>query len=182
VATVGALAVADVDADGRQDLVLGYRSFEGGLWRSGLDLALREPDGGWSRRTLYTEESRAGFTALDGGDLDRDGRPDLVAGTGDGRLLVLLNDGDGAFHREEVTLTEAAGSCRCYHLEIADLDGDGGGDLVAALAGEAEGLDFLGTKGCPGEGSLRAWRVRPLGDAAAGGGTTPGTTVSTEGP
>jgi hypothetical protein len=31
---------------------------------------------------------------------------------------------------------------------------------VAGFAGEPEGMGTLHTQGCPGEGSLRAWRTR----------------------
>jgi hypothetical protein len=157
-ALTGGVAVADFDGDGREDIALGYQSFEAGEWRSGIDLLFQKPEGRWERRTLYVEAGPRGFPALAAGDLDKNGAIDLAAASGDGRLLVILNDGKGHYTREEVELTKAAASCQGYGLAIADLDDDGFGDLVASFAGEAEGMLKLRTPGCPGQGSLRAWR------------------------
>src|SRR2546423_13615409 len=99
--------------------------------------------------------------ALAAGDLDGDGRPDLVALSGDGETLVLRNAGGGTFTREDVQLTERVVGCRGHHVVVQDLDKDGRADIVAGFAGEAEGIGVYRTQGCPGQGSLRVWRSRP---------------------
>jgi hypothetical protein len=172
-ALTGGVAIADFDGDGREDIALGYQSYEAGEWRSGIDLLFQRPEGRWERRTLYVEGGPRGFPALAAGDFDRNGAIDLAAASEDGRIIIILNDGKGNYTREEVELTEAAGSCRGYGLAIADLDGDGFGDLVASFAGEPEGVMTLRTPGCPGEGSLRAWRSMPARAPAEPAGDKP---------
>lgn len=157
---VRALAVADFDGDGNDDLAIGYSSFEAGEWRTGIDVLLMRPGKTAERRTVYVQDGAQGVSALGAGDLDGDRRPDLVALTADGEVMVLRNQG-GTFTREDVSLTERVPGCRGYHVEIADLDGDGLGDITASFAGESEGIAMMGgTPGCPGGGSLRAWRTQ----------------------
>lgn len=160
-AAVKSLAMADFDRDGHEDVAVAYSAHEGGQWRSGIDLFLTRPDGPPQRRTIYVEQGPRGVTALGAGDLDGDGRPDLVALSGNGETLVLRNVGGGAFAREDVQLTERVVGCQGYHVQVRDLDRDGRADIVAAFAAEPEGLGVYRTEGCPGQGSLRAWRSRP---------------------
>lgn len=160
-ATVRAVVLADFDGDGHEDVAVGYEAYEGGQWRSGIDLLLRRPDGSVERRTVFVRDGAQGVTALGAGDLDGDGRPDLVALSGHGETLVLRNAGGGAFTREDVSLTERITGCRGYHVRVQDLDNDGRADIVAGFAGEPEGFGTYRTQGCPGEGGLRAWRSRP---------------------
>jgi hypothetical protein len=159
-ALVRAVAVADFDGDGQDDVAVGYAAYEGERWRSGVDLVLMRPGGAGERRPVYVEDGARGPNALGAGDLDGDGRMDLVALTGHGEALVFLNAGGGTFTREVTQLTPEAAGCRGYHVEVRDLDGDGLADIVAAFAGEPEGVALVTTPGCPGEGSLRAWRSR----------------------
>jgi hypothetical protein len=167
-ALVGAVAVADFDGDGTDDIAIGYRSFEGKQWRSGIDLLLQQKAGGWKRHAVLVTNTQAGVSALAAGDLTGDGLPDLAAGIDGGRVAVLVNNGKAMFTRERTTLPAAAQgpSCHVYRVAIEDLTGDGRGELVAGFAGEEEGMLALKSAGCAGEGSLRAWRsssvpVRP---------------------
>jgi hypothetical protein len=160
-ATVRAVALADFDGDGQEGAAVAYDSYEGDQWRSGVDLVVRRPDGSVERRTIFAQDGAQGVTALGAGDLDGDRRPDLVALSGHGEVLVLRNAGGGAFTREDVQLTERIVGCRGYDVQVRDLDRDGLADIVAGFAGEPEGLGLLRTAGCPEEGSLRAWRSRP---------------------
>jgi hypothetical protein len=159
-ATVRAIALADFDGDGHEDVAVAYDAYEGGRWRSGIDLLRRRPDLAVQRETVFVHDGAQGVTALGAGDLDGDGRPDLVTLSGNGETLVLRNAGGGAFIREDVHLTERITGCRGYHVQVQDLDKDGLADIVAGFAGEPEGMGTYRTKGCPGEGSLRAWRTR----------------------
>lgn len=156
---IGAVHVADFNRDGRLDLAVGYLSFEVGLWRTGIDLFLGRPDGTWQRRPVAMEEGRAWLTALDSGDVDGDGKLDLVALTGDGQTWVLLGNGDGSFVREKSPEVPAAeGGCKGYDVKIADLDGEPGGEIVAEFAGEPSAM--FAPNLCANEGAMVAWKAR----------------------
>ena len=115
------LAVADVDGDGRSELLAGTSVFH------------REDDGGWRRESVLDgwEDVRLAVA-----DLDDDGEPEIVYSEGDsphlgshmGRVAVV--DGLGG----EVTVL--AEDLFCPHsLQIADFDGDGRLDVYAAEMG-----------------------------------------------
>lgn len=160
-----AVEVADFDKDGREDLAVGYTSFEGRVWRTGIDLLYTRPDGKWERRALGHEESSIGLYSLSAGDLDGDGGVDLAALDGKGRVWIFLADGKGGFTREEPLAGESAGldeTCRGYHVELADLDKDGKDELVANFAGE--GMTPFGQRLCASGGSLRAWTASRAGN------------------
>ena len=144
---VWALAAINFNGDDRADLAVGYQSVEWHMGRSGVDLYVAG-DGSWQRRTLWSEESGAGVFSLAAGDLDGDGQTDLVAATGDGRILLFRRSGE-EFIREK-PLAAGTKGCRGYDLEVADLDQDGLGELVAGFAGEK----------CPGGGALQIWQIR----------------------
>jgi hypothetical protein len=145
------VAAGDLDGDKRDELVVGYQSAELSVWRSGVDVYKLGADGKFSRQGVFAEPGSKGFFALATGDLDGDGKPDIAAGTGDGRVFVFLNDGKGGFTREDTAELAVEASCRVYDVAIRDLDRDKRGDLVAAFAGEE----------CPEGGRIQAWRATP---------------------
>jgi hypothetical protein len=172
-------AVGDFDGDRRQDVAISFQTNEGAVWRVGLDLHLQRDGGAWERRGIWAEESRDRLVSLATGDLDGDGRIDLVSASAEGRLVVLRNDG-GSLVRDQAPGIEMREGCAGFHVEIADLDGDGMGDLAVGFAGEdnraplAAAVDPAGTaRGCAGDGSLRVWRTVLLGGPASSGGGAP---------
>src|SRR5207248_475804 len=78
-AYVRAVASADFDGDGRDDLAVGYMSYELETWRSGVDVLLSRPGGVQERRVLFASEDKVGIFALAAGDVDGDRARDLVA-------------------------------------------------------------------------------------------------------
>jgi hypothetical protein len=146
-----AVAAGDLDGDKRDELVVGYQSAELSVWRTGIDVYKLGADGKFSRQGVFAEPGSKGFFALATGDLDGDGKPDIAAGTGDGRIFVFLNDGKGGFTQEDTAQLAVEASCRVYDVAIRDLDRDKRGDLVAAFAGEE----------CPEGGKMLAWRSIP---------------------
>jgi hypothetical protein len=156
---INAVHAADLDHDGRADLVVAYTSFELGVWRTGIDIFYSRPGDKWERRALAVEEERAGVFALTSGDLDGDGNLDLVALTGNGRTWMFLGDGKGSFTREKTGIPPFPGGCRGYHVRLKDLDGDGKDEIVSSFAGE--GSPLTTEEGCPSGGGLTAWHLAP---------------------
>lgn len=150
------VTAGDFDGDGRSDLAVGYLTFEGDMWRTGVDVLLARADGAWERRAVGNQKSQDGIYALSSGDVDGDKALDLVALTGGGEGWIFLGDGRGGFAREEGAEIAQTG-CRGYHVELADLDGDGAAEIVTGFAGEGGGL--MGQETCPSQGSLRAWKA-----------------------
>ena len=163
----------DVDGDGLDDLVVGYMSFQGASWRSGIDIFYAHKDGSWTRRALAVREERTEFSALAHGDLDGDGKADLVALTSNGETFVFLGDGKGYFTRETATgIKPFLGGCRGYHVRVADLDGDGKGEIVSDFAGEASAM--ADPDRCPSGGGMQAWHLAPASASMAPAPKPPG--------
>ncbi|MHB8657096.1 MAG: FG-GAP-like repeat-containing protein [Solirubrobacteraceae bacterium] len=76
----------------------------------------------------------SGPAAIAAGDLNGDGRIDLVTANQDGTLSVLLGNGDGTFAPER---TLRLGPDPLTAVAIADLNGDGAPDIVATDASGA---------------------------------------------
>ena len=150
-----AVRLADLDRDSRVDLLVGYVGMEG-IWRHGVD-AFYARETGFERRTLYVAEGRQALTALAAGDVDGDSRVDVVALTSEGETLLFRGNEKGFFDREHSPDLPGMAGCRGYHVELADLDGDGGDEVIAEFAGEPSPL--LGESKCPTQGAIRAWKA-----------------------
>ena len=162
-AWVRTVAFARVDGDELDDVLVGYSNrAQDRIWRTGVDIIHGSREGSGVRRTLFSAETRAGVYGLDSGDLDGDGRLDVVALSGQGEAWIFLGGEEGAFVHEAVPeLPKPVPGCAGYALRLADLDGDGRDEIVAGFAGERTGMKGItGEPGCPGEGSLRAWKAR----------------------
>lgn len=161
-ALILAVTAFDFDGDGRDDLAVSYSSYEGGVRRTGIDVLYSRPDGEWERTAIHAEEGRKTIHALDVGDLDADGQPELIALNDDGGTLIFLVDAEGTWTREQSPELESAGQgCRGYHVRAVDLDGDGVDEFVEEFAGERDAL--FAPDRCPGQGRLRAWKAMPRG-------------------
>lgn len=147
--SVGPLAVADYDLDGRLDLFAGSRVMPGAYPLSGPSRLFRgRPDGGFEEdprdAALFARlgmVTGAVFT-----DYDADGDPDLALSIEWGPVRLLRND-RGRFS----DLTEAVGLSahvgRWNGVSAGDFDGDGRPDLVAVSWGD--NTEYRPTPGAP---------------------------------
>jgi FG-GAP-like repeat len=115
-----AIAAADLNGDGHQDLV----AVDAG--RSKVSVLTNNGDGTFEQSTFAGGSApQAVITA----DLSGDGNEDVVTANGGGGVTVLLGLGDGTLGLPAAFSTK---STMCSGLAAADLNGDGALDLVTA--------------------------------------------------
>lgn len=139
-------AIADLDADGDMDFLIGKWNKEMAYWRN--DGSKSEP--------AFTEVSSV-YAALTRGqnaapalaDLDGDGDMDLVAGEASGSLNYWVNNGtaqEPKFDLVSDTWLDIDIGRRSFP-SFADIDGDGDQDMI--VGSELEGLYFYENTGTP---------------------------------
>jgi hypothetical protein len=143
---VHAMEFADLDRDGRHEVIVGYQS--GTPATSALEL-LSFPTGSRPPTTLWSAQNAA-VPAIASGDVDGDDRTDVVAALNSGRILVFRGDGNGALMPPvEIALPGDRRGCTPYAIRVADLNADGRAEVIAALAGETA---------CAGNGAISVWQ------------------------
>ncbi len=134
------VALADVDGDGRDDLVTGY---QGGLtvfWQDGAG-----EFGAASTEVVMADADLASVEVI---DVDGDMRLDLVVADTAGRSVVVVRQADARLFEvldPLLPISEARAD-----LEVADLDGNGADDLVIADPGGESGVVTV----CLSDGAL----------------------------
>ncbi|MCW8985307.1 MAG: VCBS repeat-containing protein [Thermoanaerobaculales bacterium] len=85
---------------------------------------------------LFDAERGDVFFRLGLGDLDGDGRTDIVAGRKNGGLEAYVQSANGEFYRERGSELDGIG--RVFDIRLVDLDGDGLDDIIASCVEQGE--------------------------------------------
>ena len=127
--TPTSIVSADLNGDGKQDLVV--MNFDSG----NVGVLLGNGDGTFQPAVTYGGADGAGTPSVAVADVNGDGKLDLmvvnfcVDKNCDGGIGVFLGNGDGTFRPESVFVS---GGYYAWALAVADVNGDGKPDLVAA--------------------------------------------------
>ena len=163
------LAVADVNGDGKPDLVVTNDCHPDSCSTSSVSVLLGKGDGTFQAPAIYDS---GGFGAMSVvvADVNGDGKPDLVVANDSlfssyycgptcarGQAAVLLGNGDGTF-QGAVTYDSDAYSSKA--VAVADVNGDGKPDLVVANLCAV-------SKNCNGQGFTNRGAVSVLISAPA---------------
>lgn len=116
----------------------------------------------------------AGRGSLALGDLNGDGLPDLVAGTGNGPtspfLATLANKGDGTWGNAVTYMPPPSMPSYPVAVRLADVDGDCKLDVIALDIGRASVIVYRGNgDGTLGEPTVIAYAPNPGGDLSLAG-------------
>jgi hypothetical protein len=168
------VAVADVNGDGKPDLVVANCGSQFDCFGEGL-IGILLGNGDGTFQPVATYGTGGGFAlSVAVGDLNGDGKPDLVVANyytyGYGSLEVLMGNGDGTFQTAVPYFSGASGP---YSVAVADLNGDGKLDVIVANCSKS------GLSGCPsgdgavsvllgnGDGTLQSYEIYDSGGAWA---------------
>ncbi|MGI4871848.1 MAG: FG-GAP-like repeat-containing protein [Janthinobacterium lividum] len=120
------LAVADVNADGKPDII------SANTYSQSVGVLLGNGNGTFAAVTaIPTGTSAPNKVAV--ADVNADGKPDIISANGNGNLLgVLLGNGNGTFQAFATTALGASNSPSS--LALADLNADGKLDVVVTIS------------------------------------------------
>jgi hypothetical protein len=145
------ILLADVDGDGRDDLLASVEAVSGGS----VEIRRFRADGTGETAAVLPDRLCRCLTV---GDPDGDGRREVVAATARAGLWVLRPGAPGASWRSEVIDTASSGFE--HPALLADLDGDGRDELYVASDDQHEIRRYMWSEG--------AWRREVLHRYAGG--------------
>jgi FG-GAP-like repeat/Dockerin type I domain len=154
------VAVGDLNADGKLDLVLGDYNYDG-TGANDVNILFGHGDGTFDPAVPVAMHTWGAQWYVVTGDLNADGKLDLVVTSnpqegsfGDSTMRVLLGHGDGTF--TPAAYYRASSDMDLYSPVLADFDGDGNTDVAVPSSSTGAGLVevFLGN----GDGALQSPR------------------------
>ncbi len=126
------IALADVDGDGDQDIIVGNRKPDESEVGQANAVYLNDGNGNFSTPgsvrffgTLFDDTQD-----VEAADLNGDGAIDIIVGNNDEPSAVYLNDGSGHFDWNGSERSLGEKSDRVNAIAVGDIDGDGTPDLV----------------------------------------------------
>ena len=123
------VAVADVNGDGKSDLVVANGCANSNCTNGGVvGVLLGNGDGTFQAAMSYGSGGQEAESVAVA-DVNGDGKFDLVVANGDGSVGVLLGNGDGTF---QSAMSYGSGGASASSVAVADVNGDGKLDLVVA--------------------------------------------------
>ncbi len=151
---LGTIAIADVNGDGKLDLLVTGSCSTGLCPTVAVGVLLGNGDGTFRPVVYYDAGGGSSIGGIAVADLNRDGKLDVVVGecgsdcwTAHGLVGVLLGNGDGTF---QPASTYDSGAALGDSVSIGDLNGDGNPDVaIGNVVGNTVGI-LLGH----GDGSL----------------------------
>jgi Bacterial Ig-like domain (group 3)/FG-GAP-like repeat/FG-GAP repeat len=127
------LALADVNGDGKQDLIVANQCADNNCSIGSVGVLLGNGDGTFQTAVTYNPGALYSFSVAVA-DVNGDGKPDLVVASecldnncSNGEVGVLLGNGDGTF---QTAVDYNSGGLYAFAIAVADLNGDGKPDLI----------------------------------------------------
>jgi hypothetical protein len=125
-------AIADIDNDGRNDLIVSEESYPitGGMSAYWYKTPLNpEMESDWVTKRIIIQNGES-FNSMDVKDMNGDGNVDIIIAdmglTQNGRVFIAENDGNGQF-----TIHKIHEGVESHGLIAADIDNDGDKDIVS---------------------------------------------------
>lgn len=132
--SIRAAAAADIDGDGKKDLVVGDEETGLFIYRNAGKRAFAA--------AVPLGSKKAAPYSIAIADMNRDGKLDAVVGNYQAPGSIFFNEGDGKRFRE-ASWNDGKGVV--YGVAIGDLDGDGWPDIAAARSDAPNGVWFNGS-------------------------------------
>ncbi len=154
-----AMAAADVNGDGKLDLVVVNECADDSCNNGSVSVLLGNADGTFEPQVVFATGAFSRFVAV--GDLNFDGLPDLaVTNNGDGTVSVLLSTGDAGLYGAATPYGVGSGSSSGPLGVAIGIFNPGFGFLDLAVSNNGDGTitilpeNGLGTFNAPGETTL----------------------------
>jgi len=165
------IAVADVNGDGKPDLLV----TNAGLAEGSIGVLLGRGDGTFQPVVTYNSGGSLPYSVAVA-DVNGDGKPDLLVAncgpiginacqTGNGLVGVLLGNGDGTF---QPVITYSSGGSTAVSVAVADVNGDGKLDILVANECDTSSTCADGSVGVllgNGDGTFRGAKIYDVGFA-----------------